>query len=121
MTTATIVRTNQKKNYSDSVQHNGVVYLRGCTPDDRSGDLADQTRQVLAGLDQLLAAAGTSKSALLSATIFLRDIAERETMNALWSEWIDSHNVPARATVGVVGLGTPDCRIEISVIAAKIA
>ncbi|RYX92936.1 MAG: RidA family protein [Comamonadaceae bacterium] len=120
MTSATIVRTNQKKNYSDSVEHNGVVYLRGCTPDDRSGDLADQTRQVLAGLDALLAAAGTSKSALLSATIYLRDIDEREKMNQLWSEWVDSNNVPARATVGVSGLGTSDCRIEISVTAAKL-
>ena len=119
MTTATIVRTNQKTNYADSVEHNGVVYLRGCTPDDRSGDLADQTRQVLAGLDKLLAAAGTSKSGLLSATIYLTDIAERDTMNAIWAAWIDSHNVPARATVGVSGLGTPDCRIEISVVAAK--
>lgn len=119
MPTSSIIRKNQKTNYSDSVEYGGLVYFRGCTPNDRSTGLADQTRQVLAELDELLAAAGTSKSNILSATIYLRDISERELMNALWSQWVDKQNVPARATVGVAGLGTPDCLIEISIVAAK--
>jgi len=114
-----ISRNNPKQFYSDSVAWSGLVFLRGATPGDRKQDLAGQTRQVLQTLDQLLSEGGTSKERLLSATVYMKDISQRDTMNALWREWIGEGNAPARATVGVAALGTPDCLIEISVIAAK--
>lgn len=119
MNPASISRINPQKVYSDSVTFGSLVFLRGATPTDRSQDLAGQTRQVLATLDQLLADAGSHKGALLSATVYMTDIGQREVMNGLWAEWLGAGNAPARATVGVLSLGTPDCMIEISVVAAK--
>lgn len=119
MSQSTIVRTNTKAFYSDAVACGNLIFLRGATPTDRSQDLAGQTTQVLRTLDELLSAAGTDKSRLLSATVYLTDICQRETMNALWREWLGEGNAPARATVGVAALGTPDCLIEISTIATR--
>ena len=83
---------------SQVVTHNGLVYLCGVTPDP-SGDITTQTRQVLQRVDGLLHRAGTDKSRLLSAQVWLSDMALFDEHNLAWNEWVDQHNPPARACV----------------------
>lgn len=80
------------------VKHNGVAYLAGLTADDLSQDIVGQTRQVLAKADAKLAAAGTDKSRLLAATVWLRDMSDFDGMNSAWEGWIAPGHAPARAT-----------------------
>jgi len=99
------------------VIHAGVAYVSGIVADDKSADVAGQTRQVLAMIDKHLADAGTNKSRLLSAVVYLPDMAKKEEMNAVWSKWIDPSNPPARACVGAE-LSSATTRVEIMVTAA---
>ena len=85
--------------------------------DDPKTDLATQTRQVLAAIDRLLAEAGSDKTKLLSATIFLPSMADFAAMNAVWEQWVVPGQTPARATVEAK-LAAPEYRVEIQVIAA---
>ncbi|MBV2186949.1 MAG: RidA family protein [Rhizobium sp.] len=94
------------------VAHNGIAYLAGLTADDVSQDVAGQTRQVLAKAEAKLATAGTDKSRLLTATIWLRDIADFDAMNTVWEGWIDPANPPARATAQCQ-LAAPKILVEI--------
>ena len=71
------------------VTHGGVAYLSGIVADDKTADVAGQTRQILAKIDKHLADAGTAKSRLLSAVIYLADMTRKEELNAVWSAWID--------------------------------
>lgn len=102
---------------SQAVKHNGVVYLAGQVADDPSADAAGQTRQILAKIDGLLAEAGSDKSKLLSATIWLTDMASFPTMNALWDAWVAPGNTPARACVEAK-LAAPPYLVEIAIVAA---
>ncbi|MEM9682577.1 MAG: RidA family protein, partial [Pseudomonadota bacterium] len=103
---------------SKTVEHNGVVYVCGLTADDRSASMKDQTVEILGKIDAALAKAGTDKTRLLTAMIYLSDMSKKAEMNEAWIAWMDPNNPPARATVGTV-LGTPDTLIEIVVSAAK--
>ncbi len=76
-----------------------------------------QTEQVLKKIDGLLASAGSSKSKLLSATIYITDMRLFNDMNAVWDAWVDPQNTPARATVQAQ-LANPKFQVEISVTAA---
>lgn len=98
------------------VEHSGLVFLGGVTADDERLDMAGQTRQVLSKIDQYLALAGTDNSKLLSATIFLTDLAQKPAMDAVWKAWVAAPGLPARATVGVADLGG-DALIEIVITA----
>jgi len=101
---------------SQTVVHNGVVYLAGQVAE---GDgVRAQTAAVLAQVDRLLAAAGSSKSRILTAQVWLADIADFAEMNAAWEAWLDTSNPPARAT-GEVKLAAPQYRVEIIVTAAQ--
>jgi len=102
---------------SQAVIHNGTVYLAGQVPGDADKDAGDQTRQVLATIDSLLAEAGSDKTRILSAQIFLADIADFPAMNAQWDAWVPSGQTPARATIEAK-LASPKYRVEIMVIAA---
>ena len=113
-----IQRLHTEKRYSEIVIHNGTVYLAGQLADDYAGDIAEQTRQTLANIDRLLAEAGSDKSKILSATIWLADINDFGAMNSVWDAWVDTANPPARAT-GESRLASPDYKVEIIVIAAK--
>ena len=95
----------------------GTVYLSGQVPDDLSADVSGQTRQVLAHIDALLAEAGTDKSKVLSATIYLADMGDFSAMNAAWEDWVVPGQTPARATVEAK-LVAPGYRVEIQVVAA---
>jgi enamine deaminase RidA (YjgF/YER057c/UK114 family) len=103
---------------SKAVVHGDVVYTAGQVADKaKGGAVADQTREILAIIDELLAEAGSDKSKILSATIYLADIASFAEMNGVWDAWLDKGNPPARATVEAK-LVTPDYKVEIAVIAA---
>lgn len=98
--------------------HNGTIYLAGQVADDKNAPLQEQVRQVLATIDKLLAEAGSSKSRILSAQIWLKDIADFPAMNEIWDKWVDPKNTPARAT-GQVLLADPAFKVEIIVVAAQ--
>ena len=112
-----IQRLHTESRYSEIVIHNGTVYLAGQLADDYRGDIRQQTRETLASIDRLLAEAGTDKSKILMATIWLADIADFEAMNAVWDAWVDKANPPARAT-SEAALATPDYKVEFIVTAA---
>ena len=119
------------KNFSSSIQrigtsdprmskvvvHNQVVYTSGLV-DLKGVDIKEQTTNVLKEVDELLEEAGTSKSNLLSASIWLKDI-EKDfgAMNEIWVDWMDPHNKPVRATVESP-MARPDILVEIQVTAA---
>ncbi|HEV7254748.1 MAG TPA: RidA family protein [Mesorhizobium sp.] len=113
----TIERLEDGPRFCRVLKHNGTVYLAGMTADDLSGDTTHQTRQVLAKIDRHLAAAGADKTKLLTATVWLRDIADFEMMNAAWDAWIDRSAMPVRATVEA-RLAGDGYRVEIMVTAA---
>ena len=113
----TIKRFETNQRMSQVVVHGGVAYLAGQVPDDARADIGTQTEQVLAKIDRLLALAGTDKSKLLSATIWLTDMRYFAEMNAKWDAWVPAGGAPARATVHAA-LAAPDLKIEIGIIAA---
>jgi enamine deaminase RidA (YjgF/YER057c/UK114 family) len=103
---------------SEMAVHGGVVYLAGQIADDGSQDIAGQTAQVLAAIDALLARAGSDKSRILRAQIFIADLAEFAAMNAVWEAWVVPGHTPPRATVEAK-LARPEWKIEIVVTAAQ--
>src|SRR5258705_68522 len=100
------------------VIHGDIVYLVGTTENDTSQDVKGQTKQVLSTIDELLAKAGTDKSKLLTAQIWLRDISDWSKMNEVWDAWVAPGNAPTRATVEAK-LAFPDLLVEIMVQAAR--
>jgi len=113
-----IKRIEPGKRLSGAVVHDGIVYLAGQVADNPKGDIAAQTQDVLRKIDGLLAKAGTDKSKLLSAQIFITDMRNFAAMNQVWDAWMDAANPPARATVQAK-LASPDLLVEIMAVAAK--
>jgi len=115
----TIERLHVGKRLSGLVIHHasGTAYLAGQVAEDASADISGQTRDVLAQIDALLREAGSDKSKILSATIFLPDMADFAAMNAVWEQWVVAGQTPARATVEAK-LASPEYRVEIQVVAA---
>jgi len=112
-----IQRIDPGPRMSEASIHNGVVYLAGQVPEDASLDIEGQTREVLAAIDVLLAQAGSDKTRILRAQIFLADIADFAGMNRAWDAWVVPDNAPARATVEAK-LAKPQWKVEIVVTAA---
>jgi enamine deaminase RidA (YjgF/YER057c/UK114 family) len=111
------MHTNQRM--SQIVIHGDTVYLAGQVALDKPGaSFADQTRNILDRIDALLKEAGTDKSKVLSATIWLSDMRGFGEMNEVWDAWVPEGCAPARATVEAK-LATPQFTVEIGVIAAK--
>lgn len=102
---------------SQAVVHHGTVHISGQVADNRKGSLQEQTRDVLAKIDALLQAAGTTRSKLVAVHVFLPQIGDFDAMNAVYDRWIDPANPPARACVEA-RLADPDLRIEITAMAA---
>jgi enamine deaminase RidA (YjgF/YER057c/UK114 family) len=115
----TLERRHVGKRLSELVIHraSGLCWLAGQVADDPKSDVTGQTRQVLAQIDRLLAEAGSDKTKIASATIYLPDMADFAAMNAVWEAWVPAGATPARATVQAK-LAGPDYRIEIQVVAA---
>ena len=104
---------------SKVVVHGNTVYLAGIVADNPKGKTTtEQTKDILAQIDGFLAKAGTDKSKLLSANIWITDMANFADMNAVWDGWVSPGNTPARATVEA-RLAAPDYQVEIMVVAAK--
>ena len=112
-----IQRLHSAPRMSQGVIHGNTVYLAGQVADDPSQDVAGQTRQILASIDRLLAEAGTDKTRILSATIYLSSIGTFAQMNSVWDTWVPPGHTPARATVEA-RLAAPQYTVEIQVIAA---
>ena len=103
---------------SKAVVHGNTVYLAGQVADKAAGkSVGEQTADILGIIDGLLAEAGTDKTKLLSATIYLADMATFQEMNGVWDGWVSQGNTPARATVEAK-LAGPQYTVEIAVIAA---
>jgi enamine deaminase RidA (YjgF/YER057c/UK114 family) len=113
-----ITRHDISGHLSRVVEHNGTVYVAGTTAEDKSVGMKQQTEQVLARIDGLLAKCGTNKSKLLSGTVYISDMAQKAAMNEAWLAWIDRKNPPTRACIAVE-LGSRDTLVEIVVTAAK--
>ena len=104
---------------SQAVVHGDTVYVAGTVADKAAGgSVGDQTREILAILDGVLAKAGTDKTKILSASIWLTDIATFAEMNAVWDAWVAPGHTPARATVEA-RLAAAPYRVEIACVAAK--
>jgi len=113
-----ITRIKTGPRMSQAVIHGNTVYLAGQVASNRSADVAGQTREILAAIDGLLAEAGTDKSHVLAATVYLTDMSTFDEMNAVWERWLAPGCAPARATVGAP-LASSAYRVEIVIIAAR--
>jgi len=110
-------RIDAGKRMSQAVVHGDTVYLAGQVGAPGES-VTVQTKAVLASIEDLLARTGSDKSRIISATIWLADMADFAEMNAVWDAWVDGKDAPARAT-GEAKLATPDYRVEIIIIAAR--
>jgi enamine deaminase RidA (YjgF/YER057c/UK114 family) len=104
---------------SEAAVHSGTVYLAGQIAEDASQDIEGQTRQVLTAIDALLSKAGSDRSRILMAQIFLADLADFDGMNRVWDAWVVPGHTPCRATVQAA-LAKPDWKVEIVVTAAVV-
>ncbi|RWR06012.1 RidA family protein [Paenirhodobacter populi] len=113
---AEIKRIETGARMSGAVVYNGLIWLAGQvgTP---GASVADQTKAALAEVDRLLAEAGSDKEHILSAQIWLADMADFAEMNAVWDAWVPAGHTPARAT-GEAKLAAPDYLVEVIVTAA---
>jgi enamine deaminase RidA (YjgF/YER057c/UK114 family) len=113
-----VQRINAGPRMSSAVVHGNTVYLAGLTADDTKADVKGQTKQILDKIDKFLKEAGTDKSKILSANIWLTDIGTWSQMNEVWDAWVAPGSTPARATVEAK-LANPALKVEIMVQAAK--
>jgi enamine deaminase RidA (YjgF/YER057c/UK114 family) len=113
-----IVRHQPGPVLSRAVEYGNLVFVAGITADNTSASCKDQTAEILRKIDALLAAAGTDKSKILNANIWVADMKEKSGMDEAWKAWVDPDNKPARATVEA-RLGTPEIRVEIMIVCGK--
>ena len=112
-----ITRIQPGARMSEAVVHGDTIYLSGQVGEP-GDDVVAQTKTALDEIEALLAEAGSDKSRILMAQIWLADIADFEAMNAVWDAWVDLANPPARATCEAK-LATPDYLVEVIVVAAR--
>jgi enamine deaminase RidA (YjgF/YER057c/UK114 family) len=113
-----IQRIGMAARYSEAAVFNGVVYLAGMVPERGDTDITGQTEDVFQQVQQRLLEAGSDKSRILRAQIYLTDIRDITAMNAVWDAWVVPGTAPPRATVQAA-LANPAWRIEIVVTAAQ--
>ncbi|MDO5704819.1 MAG: RidA family protein [Paracoccus sp. (in: a-proteobacteria)] len=111
-----IKRIETGQRMSQAVIHNGTVYLAGQVGQPGTS-VTEQTKDVLAQVDRLLTEAGTDKTRILTAQVWMADMGDFAEMNAVWDAWVAPGHAPARAT-GESALATPDYKVEIIVVAA---
>lgn len=112
-----IRRIEPNKRLSAAVVHGGMVYVSGQVPDTLHAPVEVQTREILAKIDRLLREAGTDKSKLITANVWLADIMTFDEMNRSWEAWLAPGAAPARATVEA-RIANPGYRVEIACSAA---
>jgi enamine deaminase RidA (YjgF/YER057c/UK114 family) len=113
----TIARHHTGPRMSQMVIHGGTIYLAGQVADNANADILVQTQEVLDKVDALLAEAGSDKSKILTAQIWLANISHFQQMNTIWDAWVSEGNAPARACLES-RLATPDYLVEVGIIAA---
>ncbi|WP_273728709.1 RidA family protein [Brucella gallinifaecis] len=112
----TIERIEANQRLSQAAIFKNLVFLTGQVGSEQDS-VEDQTRSVLSSIDGLLSRAGTDKSKVLQATIWLADRDDFSAMNRVWDEWVDKTSPPARSTAQVELL-VPGQKVEITVVAA---
>ncbi len=113
----TITRIETKKRMSRIVIHNDTIYLCGQVAEDANQGIQDQTRTMLAKVDDLLKQAGSSRKHILSATIYIKSMDLFAQMNEVWDKWVVEGHAPARACVEA-RMARQELLVEISVVAA---
>jgi enamine deaminase RidA (YjgF/YER057c/UK114 family) len=114
-----IMRLHAGPRMSQAVIHGSTIYLAGQVADQAKGkSVGDQTKEILAAIERLLSEAGSDKTKILSATVYLADIATFAEMNAAWDAWVPAGHAPARATVEAK-LAAKVYTVEIACIAAR--
>ena len=114
-----IQRFQVGKRLSEMAVYNGVAYLAGQVAEDDTLDMYGQAKQVLASIDKLLAEAGSDKSRILMAQVFVANMIEFDEFNRAWDEWVSEGNAPPRASIEAK-LANPNWKIEIVVKAAGL-
>lgn len=112
-----ITRHHSNQRMSQIVVHADTVYLAGQVADDAKADITTQTRQVLHKIETLLTEAGSDRTKILSAQIWLTSMGHFAAMNEVWDAWIPEGHAPARACIEA-RLASPDLLVEIGIIAA---
>ncbi len=112
-----ITRHHTNQRMSQIVVHGDTVYLAGQVADDAGADITVQTRQVLQKIDTLLAEAGSDKSKILSAQIWIASMGHFTQMNEVWDAWVAEGDAPARACIEA-RLASPDLLVEVGIVAA---
>jgi enamine deaminase RidA (YjgF/YER057c/UK114 family) len=113
---ANIERIECGPRFSHAVIHNDIVYLSGVVSPGKT--VRTQTKNILAGIDEVLERAGTDKSKLLTATVWLTDLSKFDEMNSVWDQWVSPGNAPVRVCVEAK-LAMPGFEVEIQVTAAR--
>ena len=113
-----ITRHHTGTRMSQIVIHGDTVYLAGQVASDSSADIAEQTRQVLQKIEDLLAEAGSDKTKILSAQVWISTMGHFARMNEVWDAWVPEGHAPARACIEA-RLASPDLLVEVGVIAAR--
>ena len=113
-----IIKFDSNDALSEIAVHGDTVYLAGQVPDNDDLDITGQAREVFANIDKALAKAGTDKSKMLSAQVFITDLANFAAFNAEWKAWVAGTVPPVRATIKA-DLVNPKWLVEVMVIAAK--
>ena len=109
----TILRKGTTKRWSDTNIYNGLVMLSGQLADDMDGDFAAQLHETLSNCSKALAAGGSDRANILSATIYMKDLAHMDALNAAWEDWLPLASAPARTTVRA-DMVNPKCLVEIT-------
>ncbi len=112
------ITTGPGPRMSRCVVKGDMVYVAGLTASDSSGDIKSQTGQILEKIDHYLSTAGTDKSKLLQANLWITDMANFTAMNEVWNAWVDPDNPPVRACVRA-DLARPELLVEIMVTATR--
>lgn len=115
---AKIIRTEPNPILSKAVEYHGFVFTQGMVSRDLTLDIAGQTGDILAQLDELLEHHGTDSTRILQAQIWLKDINDREAFNTLWQAWLPVDEAPARACVQAV-MANPGMLVEVMLITTK--
>jgi len=113
-----ITRKHTNQRMSQMVIHGDTIYLAGQVAKDFDANITVQTQQMLDKVDALLAEAGSDKTKVLSAQIWISNIGHFAAMNEVWDAWVAEGHAPARACIEA-RLATPDLLVEIGIVAAK--
>ncbi|UYM17391.1 RidA family protein [Endozoicomonas euniceicola] len=114
----TIERMEIKQRMSRIVKHNGTIYLCGQVAADASAGIKEQTQTMLDKVDTLLEQAGSDREHILSATLYIKDMALFAEMNEVWDAWVPEGHAPARACVQA-SMAREELLVEVSVVAAE--